>query len=171
MATYIPPRHGGFLPLSAGTPQNDDRDVIDDDILDEGCFYLTRLGMTPAEVAARFEISQSQVASRAARFSRRLEGGKIAEEPVSADFWKSIREEAEGNVKVTFVSEKGFHHSWRSDLRKLDGATLLSLYESSKDFLSLDPNARFLEYKTPKNYDPLAMQEKGSKQAGTPPNS
>jgi hypothetical protein len=193
MATYIPPDGRGLCPLATGATQDDGREAIDDDILDEGCFYLTGLGMTPAEVASRFEISPRQVASRAARFRKRLEGGKVVEEPVSADFWKSIREEAEGNVKVTFVSEKGFHHSWRTDLRKLDGATLLSLYESCKDFLSLDPNARFLEYKTPKNYDPLAMQreitkavvvlgglleekwkeekEKGSKQAGTPPNS
>ena len=61
------------------------------------------------------------------------------------------------------MSEKGFHHSWRSDLRKLDGATLLSLFESCKNFLNLDPNARFLQYDTPKNYDPLAMQREISK--------
>ncbi len=100
---------------------------------------------------------------RAKRFERRLKGGEVQEEAVSTDFWNSIREEAEGNVKVTFVSEKGFHHSWRSDLRKLDGPTLLSLFEANKGFLELDPSSRFLEYKTPKNYDPLAMQREISK--------
>ncbi len=43
-------------------------------------------------------------------------------------------------------------------LRKLDGPTLLSIYESCKHFLDLDPSARFIEYSPPKNYDPLAMQ-------------
>ena len=149
--------------MAEGKSPGDGSDAIDEGILDEGCFYLTRLGVTPREVASRFEITESEVNRRAKRFERGLKDGKIAAESVSADFWKSIREEAEGNVKVTFVSEKGFHHSWRSDLRKLDGSTLLSIFESCKSFLNLDPSARFLEYKTPKNYDPLAMQREISK--------
>ena len=56
------------------------------------------------------------------------------------------------------MSGKGFHHAWRSDLKKFDGPTLLAIYESCKDFMNLDPNARFLQYDAPKNYDPLAMQ-------------
>ena len=149
--------------MAPGESPSDESDPIDDNVLDEGCFYLTKQGMTLREVAVRFEISESQVARRAKRFERRLREGKIPEESVSTDFWKSIREEAEGNVKVTFVSEKGFHHSWRSDLSKLDGPTLLSLFESCKSFLDMDPSSRFLEYKTPKNYDPLAMQREISK--------
>ena len=35
--------------------------------------------------------------------------------------------------------------------------------QSCKAFLNLDPTARFLEYNTPKNYDPLAMQREISK--------
>jgi hypothetical protein len=149
--------------LAPGKTPKADPEGIDDGILDEGCYYLTRSGMTPREVAARFEISESQVTRRGNRFEKSLREGKVSEEAISTDFWKSVREEAEGNVKVTFVSEKGFHHSWRSDLRKLDGVTLLSLFESCKGFLNLDPSARFLEYNTPKNYDPLAMQREISK--------
>ena len=149
--------------MAPGKTSTDDSDAIDETVLDEGCFYLTKQGMTPKEVAVRFEISASQVAERAKRFEKSLKDGKVPEESVSTDFWKSIREEAEGNVKVTFVSEKGFHHSWRSDLSKLDGPTLLSLFESCKSFLDMDPSSRFLEYKTPKNYDPLAMQREISK--------
>jgi hypothetical protein len=149
--------------LAPGKNPTDESETTDETVLDEGCFYLTRQGMTPQEVAVRFEISESQVAKRAGRFEKMLKEGKVPEESVSTEFWKSIREEAEGNVKVTFVSEKGFHHSWRSDLSKLDGPTLLSLFESCKSFLDMDPSSRFLEYKTPKNYDPLAMQREISK--------
>jgi len=147
---------------NAETPKRG-AEEIDQGILDEGCYHLTRLGMTPGEVAARFEITAGQVTKRAARFEQLLREGKVSDEPVSRDFWRSIREEAEGNVKVTFVSEKGFHHSWRSDLRKLDGPTLLAIFESCKAFLDLDPSSRFLEYNTPKNYDPLAMQREISR--------
>jgi hypothetical protein len=149
------------LPPDPHPPENSEE--IDEAILDEGCYYLTRMGLTTSEVATRFEISEAEVARRSSTFEKRVLSGGVPDESTSRDFWSSIREEAEGNVKVTFVSKKGFHHSWRSDLRKLDGATLLSLFESSKDFLNLDPSARFLQYETPKNYDPLAMQREISK--------
>jgi hypothetical protein len=134
------------------------QDEVADDTLDEGCYYLSKLGLSPAQVAERFEIPAAEAQKRKKRFEARLKSGELVEEPVSMDFWKSVREEAEGNVKVTFVSGKGFHHAWRSDLKKFDGQTLLAIYESCKDFMNLDPSARFLQYDAPKNYDPLAMQ-------------
>jgi hypothetical protein len=96
-------------------------------------------------------------------FAQRISEGERDESTADLSFWRDVRQEAEGNVKVTFVSDKGFHHSWRSELEKLDGATLLSIYESCKNFLNMDANARFLEYAPPKNYDPLAMQREVNK--------
>ena len=136
---------------------------VDDDTLDEGCYYLSKLGLNARQVAERFEIDAAQVIKRRKRFASRLASGALEEDPASLEFWKSVREEAEGNVKVTFVSGKGFHHAWRSDLKKFDGPTLLGIYESCKDFMNLDPNARFLQYDAPKNYDPLAMQREIAK--------
>ena len=68
-----------------------------------------------------------------------------------------MRKEAEGDVKLTFVSDRGFHHGWKSELRKLDGPALMAIYEKSKDFLNTDPNQKFLDFPRPKGYDPLAM--------------
>ena len=148
----------------SGQPSSADTDDgIDDSTLDEGCYYLSKLGLSSGDIAERFEITPREALLRKRRFSARLRSGELVEEPVALEFWKSIREEAEGNVKVTFVSGKGFHHAWRSDLRKLDGPTLLSIYESCKDFMNLDPSARFLQYDAPKNYDPLAMQREIAK--------
>lgn len=136
---------------------------MDDDVLDEGCYYLHKLGMTPKMVSERFEITVGEANLRRKRFAKALESGETVDDEASLEFWKSVREEAEGNVRVTFVSGRGFHHSWRSDMRKLDGPTLLAIYESCKDFMNLDPNARFLQYDAPKNYDPLAMQREIAK--------
>ncbi len=136
---------------------------IDDDTLDEGCYYLSKLGLSSVEVGKRFEIPASEVTRRRDRFQSGLKNGRFVEDPASLEFWRSIREEAEGNVKVTFVSGKGFHHAWRSDMVKFDGPTLLGIYESCKEFLNLDPSARFLQYEAPKNYDPLAMQREIAK--------
>jgi hypothetical protein len=97
------------------------------------------------------------------RFEGKLKRGDAIETSSDLEFWRSVKHEAEGNVKVTFVSDKGFHHAWRSDLEKLDEAALFEIFESCKHFLDLDPNSRFLEYSPPKNYDPLAMQREVSR--------
>lgn len=145
-----------------GAPGHED-EGIDDETLDEASYYLSKLGLSSPQVAERLEIPVIQVGQRVRRFEEKLKNGEVVEDPAALVFWKSIREEAEGNVRVTFVSGKGFHHSWRSDLERLDGATLLGIYESCKDFLNLDANARFLQYDAPKNYDPLAMQREIAK--------
>jgi hypothetical protein len=76
---------------------------------------------------------------------------------VDRSFWSDVRKEAEGDTKVTFLSGRGFHHAWKSELRRLDGTTLLGIYEASKDFLGTDINSRFLDVPPPKGYDPLML--------------
>ncbi len=133
-------------------------DRIDEDVLDEGSYYLSKLDLDADAIAERFEISRSKVLKHRKRFEAKLKNGEVVETKTDLEFWRSVKHEAEGNVKVTFVSEQGFHHAWRSDLEKLESPALFSIFESCKHFLNLDPNSRFLEYAPPKNYDPLAMQ-------------
>jgi hypothetical protein len=138
-------------------------DEIDDDVLEEGSYYLSKLDLGVGAIAERFEISPKQVLGHKTRFEEKLKKGDAIETSSDLEFWRNVKQEAEGNIKVTFVSEKGFHHSWRSDLEKLDGPALFEIFESCKHFLNLDPNSRFLEYSPPKNYDPLAMQREVSR--------
>jgi hypothetical protein len=138
-------------------------DEIDESVLDEGSYYLSKLDLDVDAIAVRFELPPSAVTEHKARFEGKLKRGEAVETAEDLIFWRSVKEEAEGNVKVTFVTDKGFHHAWRSDLEKLDGPSLLAIFESCKRFLNLDPNSRFLEYAPPKNYDPLAMQREITK--------
>jgi hypothetical protein len=138
-------------------------DGIDENVLEEGCYYLSKLDLGLDAIAERFEITQREAKLRMKRFQEKLKRGEAVENASDLSFWTSIKEEAEGNIKVTFVSDKGFHHAWRSDLKKLDGPALLSIYEACKHFLDIDPNSRFLEYEAPKNYDPIAMSREVSK--------
>lgn len=135
-------------------------------VLDEGCYYLSKLGLDDNAISERFEIGQTEVVKHRERYAERLIAGDRIENSVDLNFWRDVKQEAEGNVKVTFVTDKGFHHSWKSELQKLDGETLLSIHESCKNFLNTDPNARFLQYAPPKNYDPLAMQREINKAVG-----
>lgn len=134
-----------------------DPDAISEEVLEEGCYYLLDLGLTPEAIAARFEISPSKASSLARSYGSKLRSGETSPSEIDRVFWEDVKKEAEGDVKLTFLSEKGFHHAWKSELKKLDGPTLLSIYEASRDFLGSDPNQKFLEYPPPKGYDPLAM--------------
>lgn len=139
---------------------------IDDAVLEEGSYYLNKLGSSPRDIAEHFEIPEADVRAMIKSYSAKLKDGTIVPDPFDETFWDEVRREAEGDVKVTFVSEKGFHHGWKSELRKLDGPALMSIFEASKDFTNLDPNQRFLEVKPPRGYDPLILDREVTKALG-----
>ncbi len=127
------------------------------EILEEGCYYLALLGLPDEQIARHFEISPGRVAELVKSYSSKLKSGEVAEGDFDRTFWEGVRKEAEGDLKLTVVSDKGFHHVWKSELQRVDGRSLMAIYESSRDFLGADPNQKFLDYPPPKGYDPLAM--------------
>ena len=145
-------------------PHGDDE--ISDEILEEGCYHLSRMGLSNDQLAAHFEISSQRVAALVGSYESKLKSGEVAAGEIDRAFWEDVNKEAEGDVKLTFLSEKGFHHAWKSELSRLDGPALMSIYEVSKDFLSSDPNQKFLDYPPPKGYDPLAMDRELRKAVG-----
>jgi hypothetical protein len=132
-------------------------DEVSDEVLEEGCYHLLMLGMSPEEVAEKFAITAPRVEDLRKTYAKKLSNGTVSEATFDRVFWESVKKEAEGDVKLTFLSGKGFHHAWKSELDKLDGPALMSIYEASKDFLGADPNQKFLDVPPPKGYDPLAM--------------
>jgi hypothetical protein len=139
---------------------------VDDEVLEEGCYHLSRLGLTTDQLAAHFEISPSRAESLIKSYEAKLKTGRVTAGEIDQVFWEDVKKEAEGDVKLTFLSDKGFHHAWKSELQKLDGPALMSIYEASKDFLNADPNQKFLDYPPPKGYDPLAMDRELKKAVG-----
>jgi hypothetical protein len=136
---------------------------VSEEVLEEGCYYLSALGLTQAQIAKHFETTPSRVARLTHSYSSKLKSGSIVPAEVDREFWEAVKKEAEGDMKLTFMSEKGFHHAWKSELRRLDGPALMSIYETSKDFISADPNQRFLDFPPPKGYDPLALDREVTK--------
>ena len=139
---------------------------VSEDVLEEGCFHLSRLGLTVEQISTHFGISPDRAEQLVRSYESKLKSGSIAVGEFDRVFWEDVKKEAEGDVKLTFLSEKGFHHAWKSELRKLDGPALMSIYESSRDFLGADPNQKFLDYPPPKGYDPLAMDRELRKAVG-----
>ena len=138
-------------------------DEIDESVLDEGAYYLSKLDLDVDAIAERFELPPSTVLKHKARFEGKLKKGDVVETNEDLVFWRSVKEEAEGNVKVTFVTDQGLPPLVAVRLGEARWTSLLAIFESCKRFLNLDPNSRFLEYAPPKNYDPLAMQREITK--------
>jgi len=134
-----------------------DEPEVSEEIMEEGCYHLSHLGLSNSQLAAHFETTPRRVAAMIKSYESKLRKGEVTPGEFDRVFWEDVKKEAEGDVKLTFLSEKGFHHGWKSELEKLDGPALMSIYESSKDFLGADPNQKFLDYPPPKGYDPLAM--------------
>ncbi|QQG49261.1 MAG: hypothetical protein HY247_02825 [archaeon] len=130
---------------------------ISDEVLEEGCYYLSQLGLSDEAIAERFESTPARVERLAKSYSDKLKSGEVVAGDLDKAFWEDVRKEAEGDVKLTFLSDKGFHHSWKSELSRLDGRALMGIFEASKDYVNADPNQKFLDFPPPKGYDPLAM--------------
>ena len=137
--------------------QSSDDAEVDEEVLEEGCYYLSRLGLTTEQLESHFGLPPAKAQKLAKSYEAKIKSGKVTPGDFDRVFWEDVKKEAEGDVKLTFLSEKGFHHGWKSELEKLDGPALMSIYESSKDFLNADPNQKFLDFPPPKGYDPLAM--------------
>jgi len=110
------------------------------------------------EIAQHFETTPAAVRDRVRSYRSKLRKREVVADEFDVVFWREVKKEAEGDEKVTFLSDKGFHHAWKSELRKLDGRALMAIYEATRDFLDSDPNRRFLDFPPPKGYDPLAME-------------
>ena len=143
-----------------------DGDAISRDVLEEGSYYLSKLGLSLEEIARHFETTPEIVIELANSYSVKLKHGEVTESDFDRAFWEGVRKEADGDMKLTVVSDKGFHHVWKSELDRLDGRSLMAIYESSRDFLGADPNQKFLDYSPPKGYDPLAMDREVRKAIG-----
>ena len=141
-------------------------DGVAPEVLEEGCYYLSKMGFSLAQIARNFQITEEEAKKHRTSYERKLEEGTVIADESDWGFWKGVRAEAEGDTKVTFVSEKGFHHAWRSDLGKLDGPSLMAIFESTKAFVEMDPNRRFLDYPAPKGYDPLALEREAKRALG-----
>ena len=139
---------------------------MDEEVLEEGCYYLSRSGLSAEQLASHFGVPPSKVEALSKAYESKIRSGLVTPGDFDRVFWEDVKKEAEGDVKLTFLSEKGFHHAWKSELERLDGPALMSIYESSKDFLSADPNRKFLDYPPPKGYDPLAMDREIRKAVG-----
>jgi len=64
-------------------------DKASPEVLEEGCYYLSKMGLSLALVAAKFEITEEEAAMYKASYARKLREGKVKVQGL-------LRQEAQG---------------------------------------------------------------------------
>ena len=127
---------------------------VEDDVLGDACYYLTRLGMSTDEIGDHLGINSRKVKKLANIFAKKLQSGEIQESPYEEGFWKDIMKESSGDFRLTLVDEKGhFYHGQSSELAGVDVKTLLGLLKNNQALVKQHPE---IESKPPVGHDPLS---------------
>lgn len=126
--------------------------------LEEACYYLHKKGLTFQELSKTLEIPIEQAVRLNEEYSKKIQDGTVQENEIDRNLWEDIYHDSQGDEKVTFVRDNGFYHCRKSDLEGMDGAALMSIFETSKKFLDFDMYKPYLDSKAPVGYDPMALQ-------------
>lgn len=133
--------------------------------LREACFYLRRLGLSFPAIAEKTGLPLPRVRTYHRAFAAKIRRGDARETDEDRRFWEDLLHDSEGNMKVTFVAKGGFHHCRKTDLEAMESATLLAIFETCRQYLDFDIHSRFLQYKPPAGYDPMALTREITKAA------
>lgn len=108
--------------------------------IEDGCYYLRKLGLDFKEIGELFEISEEGAERNYKAFEKRLKNKEVIASPYDKKFWEEIIQEDSGNKRVTLVDDKGrFYHSRRAELERAETRDLMALFDYGKEYLSTVP--------------------------------
>jgi len=129
---------------------------MDDEYVEEACFYLTEINKTPEEIASQFNLTSSQVLGAVKSYKKKIESGSIKYDDDAKDFWSTIQRESSGDEKITMVDEKGrYYHGWKSEIEKLPTKDLVELLVINKQYSDKHPLSNFSKTQPVVGYDPI----------------
>ncbi len=129
---------------------------MDDDYVQEACFYLSELGVHIDEIAKQMNIDVEQVKNAIRDYKITIDSGNRRYEEDTKRFWQKILQESSGDEKVTMVDEKGrYYHGWKSELAKMPTENLVELLVLNKRYSDSHPLSEFSKTQPVVGYDPL----------------
>jgi hypothetical protein len=129
---------------------------MEDDYVEEACFYLSDLGKTPEEIGKDLNLAPEQVLKAVDAYRRKINSGKIKYDEEVKTFWTKIHKEAGGDEKITLVDEKGrYYHGWRSEIEKRPTEELIELLVVNKQYSDRHPLSEFSKTQPAIGYDPI----------------
>ena len=129
---------------------------MEEDYVEEACFYLSKLGKNTDEIAKEFSMTRSQVESAIESYGKKIEANQVAFDEDTKEFWARINQESSGDEKITLVDDKGrYYHGWRSEIEKLGTAELVELLVVNKKYSDRHPLSEFSKTQPVVGYDPI----------------
>lgn len=129
---------------------------MEDDYVEEACFYLTELKLPQADIAKEFNITQEQVKKAVSSYRSKIKSGKADFDDEVKDFWAKLLRENSGDEKITLVDDKGrYYHGWKSELEKMKTEELVELLVVNKQYSDRHPLSEFSKTQPVVGYDPI----------------
>lgn len=129
---------------------------MEDEYVDEACFYLSQLNLSKEAIAREFNISLDQVLQAISRFKSRIDSGSQIYDEEAKSFWAKNLKENSGDERITLVDEKGrYYHGWKSEIEKMSTEQLVGLLVVNKQYSDGHPLSEFSKTQPVVGYDPL----------------
>jgi hypothetical protein len=129
---------------------------MEDDYVEEACYYLSKLYKSVDEIAKELSMTASQVEAAIEDYSKKIEAKVVDYDDETKDFWARINQESSGDEKITLVDDKGrYYHGWRSEIEKLGTAELVELLVVNKKYSDRHPLSEFSKTQPVVGYDPI----------------
>jgi hypothetical protein len=129
---------------------------MEDDYVEEACFYLSELDKSTEEIGKEFNMTSGQVEAAIDNYRKKVESKQISYDNEARDFWATINQESSGDEKITLVDDKGrYYHGWKSEIEKLGTAELVELLVVSKKYSDRHPLSEFSKTQPVVGYDPI----------------
>ncbi|MDG7000845.1 MAG: hypothetical protein JRN15_17265 [Nitrososphaerota archaeon] len=129
---------------------------MEDEYVEEACFYLTELKVTPSIIGKEFNMTADQVGNAAKRYRKKIESKQVSYDEEVKSFWAKNLRETSGDERITLVDEKGrYYHGWKSEIEKMSTESLVELLVVNKQYSDKHPLSEFSKTQAVVGYDPI----------------
>ncbi len=129
---------------------------MEDEYVQEACFYLSELNILPEEIAREMKLTLEQVSNAIKGYRAKLDSGTVSYSDETKSFWAKNLRESSGDEKITLVDGMGrYYHGWKSEIEKMSTEQLVELLIVNKQYSDRHPLSEFSKTQPVVGYDPL----------------
>jgi hypothetical protein len=129
---------------------------LNEDYVEEACYYLSTLNVGRKELASSFGLDEKQVENAINSYKEKINSGSAKFEEDAKEFWARSYKESAGDERITLVDDKGrYYHGWKSELESLGSEQIVELLVVNKQYSDKHPLSEFSKGETIIGYDPL----------------
>ena len=129
---------------------------LEEEYVEEACFYLSELGIPISEIEKSLSLTSDSVKKAIESYRKKIGAGSVKYEEDAKDFWAKASRENSGDEKITLVDDKGrYYHGWRSEIQSRPTEELVELLVVNKQYSDKHPLSEFSKTQPVVGYDPI----------------